>query len=161
MTDDDIVENVDALRAESTSLDWKIANLTEAIENGAAVVPLVAKLTTRQAERDMLLAEIGGADAIGQLKHDRQSIERTVLAHVEGWNRLARRRGRPQTGDRCCAKSSRVRFDLFARVLAIGLKEERRPATACGRRPAHLPGSLRSRTVVAWKCTSRPKRPRN
>jgi hypothetical protein len=34
-------------------------------------------------------------------------------------------------------------------------------STACVRRPEHLPVSLRSRTVAAWKCTSRPKRPRN
>ena len=32
---------------------------------------------------------------------------------------------------------------------------------ACARRSEHLPDSLRSRTVVAWKCTSRRKRPRN
>jgi hypothetical protein len=34
-------------------------------------------------------------------------------------------------------------------------------STTCERRPEHLPVNLRSRTVATWKCTSRPKRPRN
>ena len=66
-------KNVDTLRGELKSLDRKIANLTEAIENGAAVAPLVAKLTARQSERDALLAEICGADAVRQLKLDREA----------------------------------------------------------------------------------------
>ena len=52
------------------------------------MAPIVAKLTARQGERDALLAEIGGADAVGQLKLDKQRIERTVLEKVDGWNRL-------------------------------------------------------------------------
>jgi hypothetical protein len=66
------------------ALDGKIANLTTAIEDGAAVGPVVAKLQARQAERDALLAEIG-AQATEQLAIDRQTIERKVREQLASW----------------------------------------------------------------------------
>ena len=49
----------------------RIANLTEAVEGGAAVAPLVVELKARQSERDELLAAIGAADAITKMTLDR------------------------------------------------------------------------------------------
>jgi len=49
----------------------RIANLTEAVEGGTAVAPLVVKLKARQPERDELLAAIGAADAITKMTLDR------------------------------------------------------------------------------------------
>jgi hypothetical protein len=61
------------------TLDKKIANLTDALENGAAVAPLVAKLQARQTERDELFAAIGAAEAVRQITVDRPTVERRVL----------------------------------------------------------------------------------
>ena len=75
---------------ELRALDTKIANLTTAIEDGAAVAPLVAKLQARQQEREALLTEIGAAEAVGQLTIDRQTVERKVMEKITGWRtRLA------------------------------------------------------------------------
>ena len=83
-------KNVGALQKELRALDTKIANLTTAIEDGAAVAPLVAKLRARQQEREALLTEIGAAEAIGQLTIDRQTVERKVMEKINGWRtRLA------------------------------------------------------------------------
>ena len=83
-------KNVGALQKELRALDTKIANLTTAIEDGAAVAPLVAKLQARQQEREALLTEIGAAEAIGQLTIDRQTVERKVMERIAGWRtRLA------------------------------------------------------------------------
>ncbi len=83
-----VTANVGALRAELRALDKKIGNLTEAIEGGAAVAPLVAKLQARQAERDDLLAAIGAADALRQVAVDRESVERRVFEQVKTWQAL-------------------------------------------------------------------------
>ena len=56
-----VTKNVGALQKELRALDTKIANLTTAIEDGAAVAPIVAKLQARQQEREALLTEIGAA----------------------------------------------------------------------------------------------------
>ena len=82
--------NVVSLQRELRTLDTKIANLTTAIEDGAAVAPLVAKLRARQQEREALLTEIGAAEAIGQLTIDWQTVERKVMEKINGWRtRLA------------------------------------------------------------------------
>ena len=46
----------DARSERQRALDKKVANLTDAIEGGAAVAPLVAKVQARPTERDELLA---------------------------------------------------------------------------------------------------------
>ena len=85
-----VTKNVGALQKELRALDTKIANLTTAIEDGAAVAPLVAKLQARQQEREALLTEIGAAEAVGQLTIDRQTVERKVMEKIAGWRtRLA------------------------------------------------------------------------
>ena len=63
------------LTRDLSALDSKIANLTTAIEGGAAVAPLVAKLHERQTERDALVAEIAAAKAVQDLTLDRKAIE--------------------------------------------------------------------------------------
>ncbi len=78
-----VTANVGALRTELRALDTKIANLTDAIEDGAAVAPLVTKLQARQAERDDLLAAIGAAEAMKQIAVDRPTVERRVLEQVD------------------------------------------------------------------------------
>jgi hypothetical protein len=83
-----VTANVGALRTELRTLDKKIANLTDAIENGAAVAPLVAKLQARQTERDELLAAIGAAEAVRQITVDRPAVERRVLDLVTKWQAL-------------------------------------------------------------------------
>jgi hypothetical protein len=85
-----ITRNVSVLKRDLRALETKIANLTAAIENGAALAPIVAQLQARQQEREALLTEIGAADAVGQLTLDRQTIERKVLEKLTGWRaRLA------------------------------------------------------------------------
>ncbi len=83
-----VATTIDALRAELRALDQKIANLTTAVEDGAPLAPLVAKLTARQTERDTLIAAIGAADARAQIQLDRRDIERQVLAQVSAWRTL-------------------------------------------------------------------------
>ena len=83
-----VTANVGALRTELRALDTKIANLTDAIENGAAVAPLVTKLQARQAERDDLLAAIGAAEAMKQIAVDRPTVECRVLEQVTKWQAL-------------------------------------------------------------------------
>jgi hypothetical protein len=56
--------NVASLRRELQALDVKIDNLTVAVESGAALAPVVAKLAARQAEREGLLASIAATEAI-------------------------------------------------------------------------------------------------
>lgn len=80
--------NVTSLRKDLRGLDDKIAKLTAAIENGAALAPIIAQLQTRQAERETLLASIGAVEAVGQLEFDRREVERKVLAKVEQWRGL-------------------------------------------------------------------------
>jgi hypothetical protein len=89
-----IKSNVAALRNDLRSLEEKIANLTGAIEGGAALPPIVAKLKARQAEREALLASIAGAEAVCQLSLDRQEVERKVLAQVSSWRELLASNGR-------------------------------------------------------------------
>ena len=54
------------------------------------MAPLVAKLQARQQEREVLLTEIGAAEAVGQLLIDRQTVERKVMEKINAWRtRLA------------------------------------------------------------------------
>ena len=80
--------NVGTLRTELRTLDTKIANLTDAIEGGAVVAPLVTKLQARQKERDELLAAIGAAEAVRQIAVDRPTVEGRVLEQVSKWQAL-------------------------------------------------------------------------
>jgi site-specific DNA recombinase len=89
-----VTANVGALRADLRTLDQKIAHLTAAVENGAALAPLVSKLQARQTEREALLAAIAAAEASGQMKVDRQVITRKVLAQVATWRALVATNGR-------------------------------------------------------------------
>jgi site-specific DNA recombinase len=83
-----ITKNLGALTKDLRALDVKIANLTAAVEDGAAVGPLVARLTARQAERETLLAAIAAAQAVGQLTVDRRTVERKVLERLSCWQSL-------------------------------------------------------------------------
>jgi len=88
LTPRNVHANVDALRKDLHALDNKIAKLTAAIENGAALAPIVAQLQTRQTERETLLTAIAAADAVGQLDVDRRAVERKLFAKVEHWRAL-------------------------------------------------------------------------
>ena len=83
-----VASNVGALRHDLRALDRKIANLTAAVEHGAALAPLVAKLTARQSERDALVAALGAADALAQQQLDRHTTTAQVLAQVAKWRAL-------------------------------------------------------------------------
>jgi DNA invertase Pin-like site-specific DNA recombinase len=78
----------DAHRAEIQALDRRIARLTAAVEEGAAVAPLVAQLQARQAERERLLAAIAAAEARRTVALDREALEQKVLAQVATWRGL-------------------------------------------------------------------------
>ena len=85
-----VTTNVAALRADLRALDRKIANLTAAIEDGAAMAPLVSKLQARQTERDALLTAIGAADAMRANDRGPHEVERKVLRAGRCWReRLA------------------------------------------------------------------------
>jgi hypothetical protein len=88
LTPTSVAKNLSTLRRELHAVDQKIANLTVAIEDGAAVAPLVGQLTTRQQEREDLLREIGAADGRASLQSDRPMVEAKVLAECERWRAL-------------------------------------------------------------------------
>ncbi|HSL21511.1 MAG TPA: hypothetical protein VK886_08245 [Vicinamibacterales bacterium] len=80
-----LTANVATLRSDLRALDKKIANLTEAIEEGgAAVAPLVQQLSTRQKEREGLLIALASAEA--PLEHWRKLL----TANVEDGRQLLR-----------------------------------------------------------------------
>jgi hypothetical protein len=79
---------VAALRRNLRVLDGKIANLTAAVESGAALEPLIAQLHDRQQERERLIAAIGAAQAVDQIHIDRAAIEARVPAQVANWRAL-------------------------------------------------------------------------
>jgi DNA invertase Pin-like site-specific DNA recombinase len=83
-----VAGNVSALRAELRALDRRIENLTTAVENGASVTPLIAKLQARQAEREALLTQIGAAEASVQLAVDRKTVRQKVLQQLDSWREL-------------------------------------------------------------------------
>jgi hypothetical protein len=83
-----VAKSVRVLTRDLSALDSKIANLTTAIEGGAAVAPLVAKLHERQTERDALVAEIAAAKAVQDLTLDRKTIEQKILTKVANWRDL-------------------------------------------------------------------------
>ncbi len=89
-----VKSNVADLTKDLAALDRKIANLAAAVEDGGALGPLVAKLKARQAERDELLAAIGAASAVSQLRVNRHEVERKTLAKLEAWRALVATDGR-------------------------------------------------------------------
>lgn len=80
--------NVAALKRDLRVLDGKIANLTAAVEGGAAIEPLIAQLRDRQQERERLIAAIGAAQAVDQIHMDRAAVEARVQAQVASWRAL-------------------------------------------------------------------------
>lgn len=88
LTPTSVARNLSALRRDLHVVDQKIANLTVAIEDGAAVAPLVAQLTTRQQEREVLLGEIGAAEGRAAIHQDRPMVEAKVLAQCARWRAL-------------------------------------------------------------------------
>ena len=80
--------NVAALQRDLRVLDGKIANLTTAVESGAALEPLIAQLRDRQQERERLIAAMAAAQAIDQIHVDRAAIEARVQAQVASWRAL-------------------------------------------------------------------------
>ena len=78
-----------ALRKDLRTLDEKIAHLTAAVENGAALAPIVAKLQARQLEREALLSAIGVG---GSRRVNSRSIDAIVEEKVLG---------RSKTGESC------------------------------------------------------------
>jgi site-specific DNA recombinase len=83
-----VTTNVGGLRADLRALDGRIANLTRAIEDGAAVAPIVSQLQARQTEREALLAAIGAAEAVTARVLDKRAIEEQVLKQVGRWRSL-------------------------------------------------------------------------
>ena len=83
-----VTTNVAGLRQQRRVLNDRIANLTAAVEDGAALAPIVAKRHARQAEREDLLKAIAAADAAETLQVDRQTVERTVLSQIDKWRQL-------------------------------------------------------------------------
>ena len=63
-------------------------HLTAAIEQGAALPPLITQLAARQMEREQLVAAIRGAQTLDQLRVDRTAIEARVQAQVARWRDL-------------------------------------------------------------------------
>lgn len=80
--------DVQALRADLQGVERKIANLTAAIENGAAVAPLVSQLEHRQQEREKLLTMIAAAEARRALVIDRRIVEDTIRAEIAQWRAI-------------------------------------------------------------------------
>ena len=89
-----VTTNVAGLRQQRRVLNDRIANLTAAVEDGAALAPIVAKRHARQAEREDLLKAIAAADAAETLQVDRQTVERTVLSQIDKWRQLLAADGR-------------------------------------------------------------------
>ena len=77
--------NVTALKHDLATLDTKIARLTAAVEQGAALAPLILQLQVRQAEREVLIASIASAETIQHLHADRRVVERKVLEQLQTW----------------------------------------------------------------------------
>jgi DNA invertase Pin-like site-specific DNA recombinase len=83
-----VTTNVADLRMTLRAVDTKIAHLTSAIEDGAALAPLVSKLKARQGERDDLLSAIGAAEAVGQIVINQATVRRKALAKIGEWRTL-------------------------------------------------------------------------
>lgn len=80
--------NVAVLQKDLRMVDGKIANLTKAVENGAAIDSLIAQLRERQQEREHLITKIAAARAVDQVYMDRAAIEARVQGQVARWRAL-------------------------------------------------------------------------
>jgi hypothetical protein len=80
--------NLASLRAELHAVDAKIAHLTAAVEQGAAVAPLVAQLQARHAERERLLGAIAATEARQATAINRRAVQERVRAQVAQWRTL-------------------------------------------------------------------------
>lgn len=83
-----VQSSADSLREQLAAVDEKISNLTTAIEEGAAVAPLLKSWRLRQEEREDLARKLEDASGLVPLVGDPTAIERRVLAFVEGWREL-------------------------------------------------------------------------
>jgi hypothetical protein len=83
-----VTDTVDALQAEVSALDKRMANLARAIEVAPDLPTLLAQLRARQAERDELIGRIGAADNLKQIRLSRPDVEKAVLAKVADWQGL-------------------------------------------------------------------------
>jgi hypothetical protein len=88
LTPESADRNAAALQRDLRVLDGKIANLTKAVESGAAIDSLIAQLRDRQQERERLIATIAAARAVDQIYMDRGAIEARVQAQVANWRAL-------------------------------------------------------------------------
>lgn len=91
---DSVRDTARALRNDLLALDAKIFRLTDAVESGAALAPLVAKLHLRQAEREQLVASIASAEAMERVAVERDTVERKVMARLDRWRDLLLSDGR-------------------------------------------------------------------
>ena len=94
MHDSTAPTNIAAQKHDLARLEQKIMNLTDAVESGAALAPLVKKLHERQAEREALLATIAAAVGADKSRPNRQAIERKVQATVKVWREKLTTNGR-------------------------------------------------------------------
>ena len=72
----------------------RLVRVTDAIEHGDAVPPIVDALRRRQAEREELIAGIAAADTAQQLRIDRADVTRRVLAQMHISRQLLTSNGR-------------------------------------------------------------------
>jgi site-specific DNA recombinase len=84
-----VESHVDDLRRALRAVDTKIQHLTTAIEQGGANLPsIIALLSERQKERDVLVLEMGSAEALHRIHVDREAIEASVQKTVGTWRDL-------------------------------------------------------------------------
>jgi hypothetical protein len=89
MQPEEVAANLAELRADLRELDQKIRNLTLVSAEGGADIPsVISQLRDWHKERDALLVEIGGLQAVNQIHIDRSGIEQRVLARVARWREL-------------------------------------------------------------------------
>ena len=83
-----IETRVTDLRQALKTLDAKIARLTNAVEDGAAVVSLIDRLSARQREREALLQQVAVAESQASLALDRECIAAKVQVALAKWQTL-------------------------------------------------------------------------
>jgi hypothetical protein len=88
LTPENADRNVAALQRDLRVVDGKIANLTKAVESGAAIDSLIAQPRDRQKERERLITAIAAVRAVDQIYMDRGAIEARVQAQVTNWRGL-------------------------------------------------------------------------
>jgi hypothetical protein len=143
-----VESRVDDLRQQLRVVETKMANLSAAVEQGAANLPsIIALLTARQQERETLIADISAAETLSQIDADRDPIEAKVQGIVAEWRTLL-------TGSVADGRQ------LLREVLEGPLRLPPR-ARAIGSAGPWPPGvSLRGRSCLCQECPQRESNPR-